>query len=83
LNQKFLRLSQMSGVAAGKSGETSGWETDVAALGVPGMGVKAMGPDVCLPLAMTVNLVLICWPQNETDRVQGLDLSSPISTAVC
>jgi hypothetical protein len=52
--QKFLRLSQTSGVPAGKSGDTGGWETGAAAVGVPGMGLKAMGLDACMPFAMTV-----------------------------
>ena len=45
----------MSGVAVGKLGEPGCWETGAAALGVQVMGLKATGPDVFLPLAMTVN----------------------------
>jgi hypothetical protein len=51
--QKFRSVGQPSGVSAGKSGDTGGWETGGDAVGLSGMGLEAMGPDVCLPLAMT------------------------------
>ena len=54
--QKFCSVGQPCVVPAGKSGDAGGWETDAAAVGVPGMGLTAMGPDVFLPLAMTINL---------------------------
>jgi hypothetical protein len=54
--QKFRSVGQPSVVPAGKSGDTGGWETGVAAEGVSGTGLRATGPDVCLPLAMSDKL---------------------------
>jgi hypothetical protein len=48
--QKFGSVGKLSGVPAGKSGDTGGWETGAAGVGMPAMGLEAMGPDVCLLL---------------------------------
>ena len=57
--KKFRSVGQLSGVPAGKSGDTGGWEMGAAAVGVPGFGLPASGPVDCLPLAMFVKLASI------------------------
>jgi hypothetical protein len=57
--KKFLSVSQPSGVPFVKSGDTGGLERCAAALGVPGMGRTAKGPDAYLYSAVTVNVVPI------------------------
>ena len=60
--QKSRSVGQLSGVPAGKSGDTGGWKMGAAVVGVLKMVLKALQTDVCLPLTMVVNLALICWP---------------------
>jgi hypothetical protein len=60
--QKFRSLGQPSGVSAGMSGDTGGWETDSSVVGLSEMGRTATGPDVFLLLVMTVKLALISRP---------------------
>ena len=57
--QKFRRVGQLSGVPAGNSGDTGGWEMGADDVGMPGFGLGASDPDDCLPLAMTVKLASI------------------------
>ena len=52
-------MVQPSAVQAGKSGDNVEWQTGAAAVGVTGMGFKAMGIDACLTLAKTVNMASI------------------------
>jgi len=52
-------VGQSSGVPAGNLGDTGDREAGISAIVVPGMGVGALDPEVCLPFAMNVNLTSI------------------------